>query len=171
MTKDKPNRFFFGIVALISVPIGLAGAYGVKAVQSHHLISIYLSSHAVKKLQIGAAGAKGFDDWLNTDIEPQAGEAYLDATKPFPIPGGVLSYIFSEQVFEHLSYRDGLSMLRESHRTLKPDGKIRITTPNLLRLMQLFQDNKTDEQKTYLDGTLTGGYWPEPLPRTISRQP
>src|ERR1017187_1103147 len=86
MTKDKPNRFFFGIVALISVPIGLAGAYGVKAVQSHHLISIYLSSHAVKKLQIGAAGAKGFDDWLNTDIEPQAGEAYLDATKPFPIP-------------------------------------------------------------------------------------
>jgi predicted SAM-dependent methyltransferase len=34
--------------------------------------------------------------------------------------------------------------------------------------MQLFQDNKTDEQKTYLDGTLTGGYWPEPLPRTIS---
>jgi predicted SAM-dependent methyltransferase len=59
-------------------------------------------------------------------------------------------------------------MLRESHRTLKPGGKIRITTPNPLRLMQLFQDNKTDEQKTYLDGTLTGGYWPEPLPRTIS---
>jgi len=168
MTKNKPNRFFLGIVALISVPIGLAGAYGVKAVQSHHLISSYLSSHAVKKLQIGAGGAKGFDDWLNTDIEPQAGEAYLDATKPFPIPDGVLSYIFSEQVFEHLSYRDGLSMLRESQRTLKPGGKIRITTPNLLRLMQLFQDNKTDEQKTYLDGTLTGGYWPEPLPRTIS---
>src|ERR1017187_506297 len=148
MTKDKPNRFFFGIVALISVPIGLAGAYGVKAVQSHHLISIYLSSHAVKKLQIGAAGAKGFDDWLNTDIEPQAGEAYLDATKPFPIPDGVLSYIFSEQVFEHLSYRDGLSMLRESHRTLKPDGKIRITTPNLLRLMQFVsgqQDRRAED--------------------------
>jgi predicted SAM-dependent methyltransferase len=59
-------------------------------------------------------------------------------------------------------------MLRESHRTLKSGGKIRITTPNLLRSMQLFQDNKTAEQKTYFHDTLTGGYWPEPLPRTIS---
>ena len=108
MSKNKPNRFFLGIVALISVPIGLAGAYGVKAVQSRHLISSYLSSHAVRKLQIGAGGAPGFDDWLNTDIEPRAGQAYLDATKPFPIPDGVLSYIFSEQVFEHLSYRGWL---------------------------------------------------------------
>jgi len=168
MSKNKPNRFLLGIVALISVPFGLAVGYGVKAIRSHHLISTYLSSHAVKKLQIGAGGAKEFDDWLNTDIEPQAGEAYLDATKPFPIPDGILSYIFSGQVFERLSYPDGLSMLRESHRTLKPGGKIRITTPNLLRLMQLFQDNKTDEQKTYLEGGLTAEYWPEPLPRTIS---
>jgi predicted SAM-dependent methyltransferase len=168
MTKNKPNRFLFGIVVLVSVPIGLAGAYGVKAAQSHHLISSYLSSHAVKKLQIGAGGAQGFGDWLNTDIEPQAGEAYLDATKPFPIPDGVLSYVFSEQVFEHLSYRDGLFMLRECRRTLKPGGKIRIATPNLVRLMQLFQDAKTDQMKTYINGAISGGYWPDLLPRTIS---
>lgn len=165
---NKRSRFLFGIAAFISVPIGLAGAYGVKAAQSHFLISNYLRSHAVKKLQIGAGGSKGFDDWLNTDIEPQSGEAYLDATKRFPIPDGVLSYVFSEQVFEHLSYRDGLAMLRECHRTLKPGGKIRITTPNLLKLIQLFQDAKTDEMHTYIDGTISGGYWPEPLPRTVS---
>jgi predicted SAM-dependent methyltransferase len=168
MTKNKPNRFLFGIVALVSVPIGLAGAYGVKSAQSHHLISTYLSTHAVSKLQIGAGGAKGFPDWLNTDIEPQAGEAFLDATKPFPIPDGVLSYIFAEQMFEHIPYRDGLFMLRECRRTLKPGGKIRITTPNLVRLMQLFQDAKTDEMHTYIDQTISGGYWPEPLPRTVS---
>jgi predicted SAM-dependent methyltransferase len=168
MNKSKLNRFFLVIVALVAVPIGLAGAYGVKAVRSHHLISSYLSTHAVKKLQIGAGGVKGFSDWLNTDIEPQEGEAYLDASKTFPIPDGVLSYVYSEQVFEHLSYRDGLVMLRESHRTLKSGGKIRITTPNLLRLMQLFQDSKTDVMKDYIDGTISGGYWPEPLPRTIS---
>jgi predicted SAM-dependent methyltransferase len=168
MPKNKSNRFFLCIFGLISVPIGLAGAYGVKAVQSHYLISSYLSSHALKKLQIGAGGAKGFDDWLNTDIEPQAGEAYLDASKTFPIPDGVLSYVFAEQVFEHLSYRDGLTMLRECNRTLKPGGKIRIATPNLVRLMQLFQDNQTDEMKTYIDGTVSGGYWGETLPLTVS---
>lgn len=167
MSKNKSNRFFLGIVVSISVPIGLAGAYGVKAVQSHHLISSYLSSHAVKKLQIGAGGVD-FGDWLNTDIEPQGGEAYLDASKTFPIPDGVLSYVFAEQVFEHLSYRDGLTMLRECNRTLKPGGKIRITTPNLVRLMQLFQDNQTDEMKSYIDGTISGKYWEETLPRTIS---
>jgi predicted SAM-dependent methyltransferase len=168
MSQNKRSRFVFIVVALLSIPVGLAGAYEVKAAQSRHLISSYLQSHAVKKLQIGAGGAQGFPDWLNTDIDPHPGEAYLDATKSFPIPDGVLSYIFSEQVFEHLSYRDGLVMLRESHRTLKPGGKIRITTPNLLKLMQLFQDGKTDEMKTYIDGTISGGYWPEMLPRTIS---
>jgi predicted SAM-dependent methyltransferase len=168
MTKNKPKWFFFSFVALVGVPLGLFGASGVKAVQSHYIISNYLTSHAVKKLQIGAGGAKGFPTWLNTDIDPQAGEAYLDATKTFPLPDGVLSYVFSEQVFEHLPYQGGLTMLRESHRTLKPGGKIRITTPNLVRLIQLFQDSKTDEMKTYIEDTLSGGYWPDPVPRTIS---
>lgn len=168
MPKQKKNRLVFGIVALISVPVGLAGAFGVKAAQSHFLISNYLKTHAVKKLQLGAGGVKGFDDWLNTDIEPHAGEAYLDVTKPFPIPDGVLSYVFSEQLFEHISYRDGLAMLRECHRTLKPGGRIRITTPNIERLIQLFQENKTDVMRTYINETIGGGYWEEPLPQTIS---
>ncbi len=100
-------------------------AYGVEAAPSHSLISNYLRTHAVRKLQIGAGGSKGFDDWLNTDIEPHEGEADLDATKPSPIPDGAPSYIFPEQGFEHLSYRDGLAMPRECHRTLKRGGKIR----------------------------------------------
>ena len=168
MSQKKGSRVLFGIVALVSIPIGLAGSYGIKAAQSHSIITTYLRTHDVKKLQIGAGGVKGFDGWLNTDIEPQAGQAYLDATKPFPIPDSVLSYVFSEQVFEHLPYNGGLSMLRECHRTLKSGGKIRITTPNILRLMQLFQDAKTDEMRTYIAETISGGYWPEPLPRTVS---
>ncbi len=141
---------------------------------NRQVISDYLHSHAVAKLQIGAGeyGATGspwrLSDWLNTDIEPFQGEALLDATKPFPIPAGALSYVFSEHLFEHLSYRDGLTMLRECHRTLKHGGKIRTATPDLLKLVAMFQNPKSDEIRNYIDGKLRAPYWEEPLPRTIS---
>ena len=135
MNEQYRRRFIIGIIGLIAASAGIAGGYGLKTSANHRRIADYIRNHAVRKLQIGAGGAgrfTQFSDWLNTDVEPIAGEAYLDATKPFPIPDGALSIIFSEQVSEHLSYRDGLAMLRESYGTLNPGGKIRIATPNLL---------------------------------------
>jgi predicted SAM-dependent methyltransferase len=168
MDKNRRHLFIGTIAALAGVPIGTAGAAGARSLADRRRISGYLRDHAVAKLQIGAGGAKGYATWLNTDIEPQAGEAYLDATKPFPIPDGALSYIFSEHLFEHLSYREGGAMLRECRRTLKPGGKIRMATPNLLTLIQLFQDPKSEAARNYMQGKLGADYWPEELPRTVS---
>jgi predicted SAM-dependent methyltransferase len=176
--KDENSRRRFinlGAVAFGAVPLGIAGTYGIKAGadwrqrnQWSSVISEYFRNHAVAKLQIGAGGAKGFTDWLNTDIEPAAGEAYLDATKRFPFPDGSLSYIFSEQLFEHLSYHDGLSMLRECHRTLKPGGRLRMATPNLLQYIQLFRAAKDDAMREYLKTKMAMDYYAEPIPQTIS---
>jgi len=157
-----------GFAVLVGLLLGVTAAYGIKISKRHSQISDYLRNHAVRKLQLGAGIAPAVSDWLNTDIEPQAGEAYLDATKPFPIPDGALSYIFSEHLIEHLSYRDGLTMLRECNRTLKPGGKVRIATPNLLKLVQLFNDAKNDEMRDYINRKIEADYWPETLPRTIS---
>jgi predicted SAM-dependent methyltransferase len=177
MEKHSRRQLIVGaVVGLTGVPVGLSGAYTFKAISNRKQISNYITNHAVRKLQIGAGDSqKGFADWLNTDIEPQPGEAYLDATKPFPIPPCVLSYIFAEHLFEHLSYNDGLAMLRECHRTLKPGGKVRLATPNLLRLIRLFQDAKTDEMRNYIDGKvlfisrgLKAENPAETLPQTIS---
>jgi predicted SAM-dependent methyltransferase len=124
----------------------------------------YLSSHTVRKLQIGAGG---YDPagWLNTDIEPASGEAFLDASKAFPIPDQSLSYVFSEHVFEHLTYDEGLVMLRECYRTLRPGGRIRLATPNLLKLVQLFQETKTDAVRSYMSDKIKAHGWPkEPTP-------
>jgi len=168
MDKNTRRLFFGSIVALAGVPIGKAGALGARSLADRHRISEYFRQHSVAKLQIGAGGAKGFPTWLNTDIEPQAGEAYLDAAKPFPIRDGALSYIFSEHLVEHLPYRDGAAMFRECRRTLKPGGKIRMATPNLLTLVQLFQDPKSEAARTYIQGKLGADYWTEELPRTVS---
>jgi predicted SAM-dependent methyltransferase len=170
LLKDgKPKRFLIaGGTIAIGLLLGVTGASAYRVtVGSRLMIKNYLGTHSVRKLQIGAGGTN-LSGWLNTDIEPVPGEAYLDATKPFPIPDGALSYIFSEHLVEHLSYRDGLAMLRECHRTLRPGGRVRIATPNLSVLIQLFQDPKTDEMRNYLAAKLAAGYWPEKLPRTIS---
>lgn len=119
-------------------------AYRSKAIKN------YLSSHQVRKLQIGA-GATTLEGWLNTDYIPRhRGVIYLDATKRFPFEDGSFEYIFSEHQIEHLTYKEGLSMLRECYRILKTGGRIRIATPDLETLIGLYSRDKSDLQQRYI---------------------
>jgi len=120
----------------------------------------YDRTHPIRKLQLGAGGLD-YPGWLNTDITPGPEEVYLDATQHFPMPSGSIHYIFGEHVIEHLSYDDGLRMLRECYRVLVPAGKIRIATPNLLKYIQLFQEPKTDEVQDYLGRKIEIHSWPK----------
>lgn len=53
-------------------------------------------------------------------------------------------------MIEHVSYSNGLSMLMECHRVLKNNGKIRISTPNLQFLVDLYRPDKSELQKEYI---------------------
>ena len=132
----------------------------IDARRAPDLVKAYLASHKVHKLQIGA-GFVNLPGWLNTDIEPGPDQVFLDATKRFPIPDGTIHYIFAEQLIEHLRYEDGLTMLRECYRVLAPGGKIRLTTPNLLKLIQLFEQQKTDQMQRYITEKVKSDEWPE----------
>lgn len=102
------------------------------------LIRRYLRSHEIRKLQIGS-GYTVLDGWLGTDINPRMQEiAYLDATKPFPFEEGVFDYVYSEHMIEHIPWRDGLFMLQECRRVLKPGGGLRVATPDLTVLLDLY---------------------------------
>jgi predicted SAM-dependent methyltransferase len=111
-------------------------------------INEYISSHPVRKLQIGA-GPNSLRGWLNTDIEPQKDQVYLDATATFPIPENSFDYVFAEQLIEHLTLAQGQAMLRECHRILRTGGKIRIATPNLTTFAKLFTE-KNERSRRYL---------------------
>jgi predicted SAM-dependent methyltransferase len=88
--------------------------------------------------------------WLNTDLYPKAfGCVTLDATKPFPFQPGSFDYIFSEHQMEHIAYSDAANMLRESHRILRPGGKLRIALPCVDRLVALFTSSPSDSQQKY----------------------
>ncbi len=128
-------------------------------VASPQIISSYLQSNAVRKLQIGA-GPNNFPGWLNTDYTPIQGQAFLDATAPFPLPDKSFDYVFSEHVIEHFNYWEGLDMLRESYRIMKPGGRIRVVTPNLAQLLRLFQSDERGDQ--YIQQKLRAvSYWPK----------
>jgi predicted SAM-dependent methyltransferase len=149
----KKLVFFCLLLAAISGGYGLSRA--LPAWRSRTIISQYVSSHQTRKIQLGA-GTVNLQGWLNTDIEPQAGQAYLDATKPFPFADGSIQYIFGEHVIEHLTYDDGLAMLRECYRVLSPGGKVRFATPDLHRLMALLDSAPPG----YMDAKFKFHYWP-----------
>lgn len=104
-----------------------------------------------KKLHLGAE-ENYLQDWINTDIKPLSKKIYyMDATKPFPFKDESLDYVFSEHVIEHLSFDEGLFMLKECHRVLKNGGKIRIATPDLSVFLGLGNDSLSASQKKYIN--------------------
>jgi predicted SAM-dependent methyltransferase len=109
----------------------------------------YFESHRIRKLQV-AAGGNSLDGWLNTDLQPSLGVLFLDAGKPFPFNAGSFDYVFSEHFIEHLDYLQGLHFLRECYRVLKPGGKIRISTPDLSFLIQLYHEPDSEAHQEYV---------------------
>jgi predicted SAM-dependent methyltransferase len=114
-------------------------------------IRSYLATHTVRKLQIGA-GPTQSADWLTTDILAKLRKrtVYLDATRRFPIEDAAIDYVFSEHMIEHVPYLDGKAMLAECFRVLKPGGKIRLATPDLMRMIHLMQDEPSATAREYI---------------------
>jgi predicted SAM-dependent methyltransferase len=110
----------------------------------------YLQRPEERKLHLGC-GRNILAGWLNADIEPCSPDvAYIDLTKPLPFQDACFDYVFSEHVIEHFSYQQGLAMLRESHRVLRPGGRIRVSTPDLAFVMGLYGAEKSDVQQRYI---------------------
>src|SRR4030095_12453732 len=91
------------------------------------------------------------DGWLNADLFPRSAMVlHLDATGPFPFGDEEFDYVFSEHMIEHISYAQGLHMLSECYRILRKNRKIRISTPNLAFLIDLYKERKSDLQNEYI---------------------
>ena len=139
----------------------------------HRVVSEYLASHSVRKLQIGCGG-NILAGWLNSDLNPvrsmgvyianrqgspsSKGVAprplrdviFVDATKRLPFPDGAFDYIFSEHMIEHIPFRAATGLLGEIFRVLKPGGILRLSTPDLRFLIDLSGAQKTEVQQRYI---------------------
>jgi predicted SAM-dependent methyltransferase len=102
------------------------------------IIDRYLSSTATPKLQVGT-GFNGLDGWLNGDILPRRRDyIYLDATQPLPFAANTFAFIYTEHMIEHIAYHAARDFVRECYRILRPGGVLRISTPDLAVLTNMY---------------------------------
>lgn len=116
------------------------------------MLTSYINNHNTLKIQLGS-GPHKIDGWFNTDLNANGDPDIfpLDVTNtPYPIDGNTFDYVFCEHMIEHISYIDGLKMLKECFRILKPGGKIRIVTPDINFLIELYlnKENKVNAEYT-----------------------
>jgi predicted SAM-dependent methyltransferase len=84
----------------------------------------------VEKVHVGCGPHNRLEGWHNVDIKafPSVDTA-MDVTKSWPFEG--LAYVYSEHFLEHLELLDGVRFLANSGRSMRPGGRIRLSTPNL----------------------------------------
>ncbi len=117
---------------------------------NERIISDYMKENDKPKLQIGC-GYNEKAGWLNTDLYPKTERiAKLDAGKQFPFDDNSFDFIFSEHIFEHLTFKESCNFLSESFRVLKPKGVIRIAVPHLDFLFKIYQNPHLEIHKDYI---------------------
>lgn len=82
------------------------------------------------KLNLGC-GDVPLEGWVNIDLESDKADLKHDLTRPLPYEDGSVDFVYSEHFIEHLTAEEGLSLLKECRRVLKPGGVLRVATPDL----------------------------------------
>lgn len=68
-----------------------------------------------------------------------AGKSYfaqLDIDEPLPFADGALSWVYAEHLIEHVPLATAVYWLTEVRRVLRPDGLLRLTTPDLAKYVE-----------------------------------
>lgn len=97
-------------------------------------VALRKSLQDVRKVHVGCGRHNHFEGWYNVDIQSFPGvDLALDVTKSWPFAN--LDYVYSEHFLEHLSLLDGVKFLYNTAQSLRPGGKLRVSTPNLSWVM------------------------------------
>ncbi|MHB8520750.1 MAG: class I SAM-dependent methyltransferase [Limisphaerales bacterium] len=89
-----------------------------------------LADKRALKLNLGC-GNNPKPGWVNIDLFSPHADFRYDVRRSFPLRDNSCAYIYSEHLFEHLEYADGLALMRESHRLLEPGGIFRAAVPDM----------------------------------------
>lgn len=121
-----------------------------KLKNQHSAFKNYIALTGKKKLHIGC-GSNFLDGWLNTDLNWGNKVVYLNAAESFPLPDNSFDFVYNEHLFEHLNEEQQLNMLTECFRILKENGILRIATPSLNFLFDLYSNKNNKLNKSYIN--------------------
>jgi O-antigen biosynthesis protein len=90
------------------------------------------------KINFGS-GPYPMEGWINVDLDPSAKpQVVADLGRGLPFATGVADFIHTEDFIAQLDPLPLLSFLRECRRILKPDGAMRLLTPDLARFARMY---------------------------------
>jgi predicted SAM-dependent methyltransferase len=93
------------------------------------ILKKYLATAEQRILNLGGGGNR-LNGCLTGDIDPRA-DVYIDVTKQLPFDDNSIDAIFCEEIIEHIDLDLGRALLAECQRILRPQGILRIATPDL----------------------------------------
>lgn len=101
------------------------------------------------KLNLGSCMTCFHHGWQNLDVldlgqwAQQYGYQYqrCDLRAGLPYATGTVDLLFAHHVLEHFTYEEGLNLLRECRRVLKPEGAMRLAVPDLAHLATWYRGN------------------------------
>ncbi len=99
-----------------------------------------------RNLHLGC-GPHALPGWANVDFISSPHVIGLDLRRPLPIADATIEFIFTEHTIEHLSLPDARGLIRECWRVLRPGGVLRVSTPDLSFLIEMYRQGRLDEWK------------------------
>jgi len=114
----------------------------------------YLSAHPAPGLHLGS-GPVLLPGWLNADLRPRTAQhVFIDALERLPFDDGVFQYVLTEHMIGDFTYQQCAHVLAECFRVLRPGGRLRLSTPDLERLIELYSVPRSPEEEHYLRWTI-----------------
>jgi len=89
------------------------------------------------RLHVGC-GQIYFEGWINIDIDSEKADKKWDLKKTLPYKENSVDMIYNEHVIEHFTSKQGVRILADFYRILKPGGILRIATPDLDHLIDKY---------------------------------
>ncbi|GAB0058707.1 hypothetical protein SIID45300_03062 [Candidatus Magnetaquicoccaceae bacterium FCR-1] len=89
------------------------------------------------RLHLGC-GKNILPGWINIDLEPAPEVFCHNLENPLPFLENSVLYVYSEHFLEHLSADGIMTLLGEIHRVLLPGGVLRLSTPDLRVLIDMY---------------------------------
>ena len=104
------------------------------------------------RLHLGS-GPRLLEGWANVDIEGR-GVLVWDLRKPLPLEDGQVRFVYTEQFIEHITRNDAASLFSHARKVMAPSGIVRVSTPDLARLVDDYRSGKVVRMEH-------GGWFPE----------
>jgi predicted SAM-dependent methyltransferase len=85
------------------------------------------------------------EGWANLDMGGPPGVIRFDLNRPLPFPDDSLERVYTEHFVEHVRREQAEALFRECARTLRPDGVLRVSTPDLRVLVTAYLEGRTGD--------------------------